>query len=42
MTPKAIRRRMIHDPGAQSPHARAGLAKKAHAQGTEQDFRNDM
>jgi hypothetical protein len=27
MTPKAIRRRMIHDPGAQSPYARAGLEK---------------
>jgi hypothetical protein len=24
-----------YDPGAQSPHARAGLAKKARAQGTE-------
>jgi hypothetical protein len=29
MTPKAIRRRMIHAPGAQSPHASAGLEKGA-------------
>jgi hypothetical protein len=39
MTPKAVRRRMIR---AHNRRMRARALKKARAQGTEQDSRNDM